>query len=119
MHSVSLNIFGVIGVIYPFTLLMGLGFAHMFLGFTWAAKEKNIVYSEVEKVQMILVASLIIGFFFAALSSQILISENVSITTITVMPGFFIGSLFLIFTIFFFAIDLDPPLARVTPKIFI
>jgi len=98
LNFIPLSIFGVSGVIYPFTLLMGVGFAHMFLGFTWSAKKHDIISSEVEKVQLILISSIVIGFIFAALSSQFLIKDvNTSITTITVMPGFLAGILVLVF----------------------
>ena len=100
LNSIPLNIFGITGFIFPFIIFIGVGFTHMFLGFTLSAKKYNISYSEIEKIHYIMVASILVGFFFAAISSQIFIkTESIPLTTITVMPGFLAGVLFLILMI--------------------
>ena len=76
LNSIQLNILGITVFIYPFIIFIGVGFTHMFLGFTRSAKKHNISYSEIEKIHYIMVASILVGFFFAALSSQIFIKTE-------------------------------------------
>ena len=98
LNFVPINIFGIGGLIYPYTILIGVGFIHLFFGFTWSAQNKNIASTDIEKIQLILVFSVFFGFLGASIGSQLLIKDaNVALTTVTVIPGFCTGVLFMIF----------------------
>lgn len=106
LNSISINLFGIDGFIYPYTILLGLGFVHLFFGITFDAKSRNIHSSLIDRFQLILVFSIFIGFLGASLGTQ-LFSDNrdIPLDAISVMPGLIVGVIFMVISLKYYNFD--------------
>jgi phosphatidylglycerol---prolipoprotein diacylglyceryl transferase len=106
LYSISVDIFGIEGFIYPYSILMGIGFTHLLFGITKSAQAQKMSDEVIESFQLTLIISICFGYVGASAAAQLLAGEKViPLDTLTVMPGFIVGTIVLCLGLFFQKMD--------------